>query len=141
MRFFVMVCALLLAWPALAAESEFEMTLYLQPDDTGQNTQNKSVKLRGDQIRIEESQENVPNRVVKRTATAEEMELLRTLISERIKAIELTAAERLDMPRVEIQFEFDGNTRAIEIEEYYPIGGVPEVYIAVQELFFDDPFK
>ena len=46
MRFIILALAFFVSLPVVAAEGEFELKLYLQPDTTGQNTLNKSVRLR-----------------------------------------------------------------------------------------------
>ena len=141
MRFLTIALLILFASPSHAAEGEFELKLYLQPDDTGQNTLNKSVRLRDGKLKIEESRNDGPNRLVRREATDTEIKLLTSFISQRLKSFDLVATEDQDMPRVEIQFEFDGNSKTIELEEYYAIGGVPAAYVDFQKAFFEDAFK
>ena len=141
MRFIIFALAFFVSLPVVAAEGEFELKLYLQPDNTGQNTLNKSVRLRDGKLKIEESRNDGPNRLVRREATEAEIKILTSFISERLKSFELTATDDQDMPRVEVQFEFDGNSKTIELEEYYAIGGVPAAYVDFQKIFFEEVFN
>ena len=126
---------------AQASDYEIEVKFYLQPDDTGQNTLNKSVEIDGDELTIEESRAEGNNRYIERTATADEIKFLEAFVRERINKFELAPTERLDAPKVEVAVEFDGNTRVIEIEEEYAVGQVPKHYLLLQERFFNDTFK
>ncbi len=136
----ILATALLLPSPALSQDFEIEISFYLQPDRTGQNTENKSVALDGSELTIEESGEP-HNRYVERDATAEEAALLIELVRTRLAAVKFVGAERPEPPYVEVQFEFDGETRTAEVEEIYPLGAVPTAYVALQRRFFDAAFE
>ena len=126
---------------AAAADREIEITFYYQPDDTGRNTLNKSIEIDGDELTIEESRNDGANRYIERDATADEIALVETFVRQRIEAFEFKTTDRLDAPKVEIKFEFDGETRSIEVEEQYAAGEVPKTYIDLQKRFFEDLFR
>ena len=135
-----------LAAPALGQQefpedAEISIELYLQPDDTGENTLNKSVELEIDELTIEESRPEGENRYVERAPTAEETRRLMQLVYERTRGFELTADEGVDAPKVEVQIEFDGGSRSFEVEEEYPVGEVPQIYLDLQAMFFEDSFE
>ncbi|MEL6362948.1 MAG: hypothetical protein AAFR21_17900 [Pseudomonadota bacterium] len=127
--------------PALADDLEFEITFYLQPDSTGQNTLNKSIQIEGDEVTIEESRNEGRNRYVERKATSAEIALVEKLVRARIAGFDVAGAERPDAPRVEVEFEVDGGATTLEIEEIYPAGSVPDAYVDLQKVFFEDVFE
>lgn len=139
MRVLILVL-LVLGLPAAAQDVELEISFYLQPDGSGQNTRNKSIELDDGEVTIEESGED-SNRYVERAATPEEIALITGLIKARFAAMDFTGAPRLDPPYIEVQFEFDGNIRKVEVEEVYPLGALPPAYLALQRRFFEDVFE
>mgnify|MGYP001827089892 CR=1 FL=1 len=60
---------------------------------------------------------------------------------ERVSAFDFSVAERVNAPRVEIQFEFDGDHQSLEVEDFYPAGAVPEDLVNFQKMFFEDIFE
>lgn len=141
MRTIIIPLALFLTFPALAEDLEFEITFYFQPDDTGNNTLNKSIEIDGDELTIEESHNDRPNRYEEREATEDEIAYVRSLVEERITGFEFAEGEDVDAPKVEIEFEFESGNRSIEVEEVYAAGSVPDEYMALQKRFFEDQFE
>lgn len=131
---------MVLATPAWGQDYELEITFYLQPDATGQNTQNKSIQLEDGALTIEESGIE-RNRYIEREATEAEIALITDLIRDRFAAVEFRGAERVRPPYIEVQFEFDGNTLSVEVEEVYTTGNLPSAYLALQRIFFEEPFE
>ncbi len=140
MRYLVLA-ALLAATPAIAAEPEYEIAFYYQPDSTGKNTLNKSIQLEDGELQIEESRNDGNNRFVERDATAEEADRIKTFVMQRIRDFEFVATDDLDAPKVEIRIEVNGNTREIEVEEIYAAGSVPALYLDIQKEFFNSAFE
>ena len=147
MRFIAALLASSLILPALAPAAaddlhgvELNVTFYLQPDSTGNNTQNKSIEYRRGRIEIEESGED-RNRLEKFDADTDDVEALLGLIKGRIEGFEFAAAEDFDPPYVEVQFEFDGDARTIEMEEVYPAGKVPAELLDLQKKYFESVFE
>ena len=119
---------------------ELNVTFYLQPDSTGNNTQNKSIEYRRGRIEIEESGED-RNRLEKFDADEDDVAALLALIKGRIQGFEFSAAEDFDPPYVEVEFEFDGDARTIEMEQVYPTGKVPAELLDLQKKYFNSVFE
>lgn len=125
---------------AVADEIEYEIVLYLQPDRTGQNTQNKSVELDGDEITIEESGET-QNRYEEREPKRREAKAVREFVEDAFKGLKIEGTEDIDYPYIEVQVEFQSGTTEAEITRIYPIGGLPKDVMKIQEMFFNDSFE
>lgn len=126
---------------AIAAQGEgieYEIALYLQPDRTGQNTQNKSIELDEDEVTIEESGET-QNRYVERDASAGEASAIGDFVATFFEGLELAPSEDVAYPHVEVQVEFQTGAMEAELTRVYPVGGVPPEVVALQRQFFEGP--
>ncbi len=141
MRTGLIAAAMICATGALSAQ-EYEVTLYLQPDRTGNNTLNKSVELdlEDGEITIEESGETA-NRYEDRDVTEGEAAAVIAFVETGIAGLDLSLGEQPDYPRVEVQVEIDTGTTIIEIESHYPAGAVPGDVLDFQRAFFEDIFE
>lgn len=139
MRFFAAV--LMASWlPMQALAVEMEVTIYYQPDSGGGNTERNEIVIDDGELKVERSADRL-YRIEDREASAKEIEMLLGLIRARVAAFEPDEGERLDYPRLEVKMEIEGVNHALEIEERYPVGGLPERYVDLQKMFFETVFE
>ena len=129
----------LAAGSSVAGEVEFEIVLYLQPDGTGQSTENKSVELDEGELTIEESGET-RNRYDKRDATAKEAAAIEAFIMTAFQTFAFRPTEDVPYPHVEVQVEFKTGASEAEITRIYPSGALPAEVMEIQDAFFNDRF-
>ena len=125
---------------AQADDIEYEITLYLQPDRSGANTQNKSIELEGDELTIEESGE-ARNRYDEREATKREMRAIIAFVEGAVQNVDLTQAPKPDYPHIEVQVEVQTGATELEVTRIYPAGALPADVMDIQNRFFETVFE
>jgi len=134
------IAAGLAAAPLAAQDFEVEISFYLQPDSTGDKTENRFLSLEDGELTIE-AHNSVEDVYDERDATDAEIALLLDLVSESFASLEITGGERIDYPYIEVDIEFDGGAVSAELEYDFPVGDVPEVFVALQKQFFVSAFR
>ncbi len=129
----------LAATVAAADEVEYEIVLYLQPDRSGQNTQNKSIELDGDELTIEESGE-VSNRYEERAPTEIEVEAIIAFAENGFEGLDFAPTAEVNYPKVEVQIEIKTESLEAEVTRSYRSGALPEAVMGIQAMFFDTAF-
>ena len=121
---------LVVAGPATAQDVEIEFRY--QPDVVGQSPTRQVLAIDDDEAEVTENGETREIKITKG-----EIRDLTDLIKKRVASFKFEKGERVQRPRMEIIFEFEGREREIEVTEIYAIGKVPAEYVKIQERFFE----
>lgn len=140
MRIWIFSWAVMLAGATSAQEYEIEFSFYMQPDSSGSNTENRSIKLEEGELELE-AHNAVEEVYIERDATAEEIDYLVALARTQFTEIEFVAGPRIDPPYVEVEVAFDGNNVSMELEYEFARGDVPDMFVDLQKRFFAGAFR
>lgn len=130
------VLALALTGPAAAQGVEVEIQVLWEPDGTGERTENVSVHYEDGEIEIEENAGD-NHRYVEREARPGEGEALVNLVRARLAWFDWAGGPEVDPPYLVLRIELEGESRELELEERYPVGGVPPELTDLMARYFE----
>lgn len=134
MKIFSCIYWLLAAGVAFAVEVEIEFRY--QPDASGQNTYQQTIKAEERDGAIEaEVREDGSARAASLSLPAFDQLVL--MVRESVARFGFETGDDIDPPYIEVLLTFEGEDREIEITEIYAEGDTPFPYVQLQQRYFE----
>lgn len=117
-----------------------ELTFRITLEPAEGETVERIVEIEGDQLTVAQVDEGNPI-YEERTVEEADREAIRTLLRDRVAAMDFTSEATAEAPRYTVEIEWDGEARQVQVEEVYAEGSLPAALVDAQGQFYEQPLE